>query len=159
MHQPSNFTASELLRTVKMTGIQTYSSPTTSLPLVLSLSIIASWQKNIMGSHSSNAFVDAPPAATHPTGAKRATWGIFHIAYEPLSWREKFSAFSFKQPLAAIFDHAPFTLRFISEVFFIAPNAFVSYILSVFWISITPALSLYFSYLIIDTVCASQCVF
>jgi hypothetical protein len=107
-------------------------------------------------SNSSNAIIDAPSDALCSTSVKRATWGIFNIAYEPPSWRAKVANFSFTEPLIAAFHCAPFISRFLSELCFIAPKYFVSYILAFLWISVAPALSLYLSYLIIDTVRVSR---
>ena len=110
-----------------------------------------------MTSNTVDAFDDVPSDTVHPPAvAKRATWGIFHIAYEPVFWRAKFAAFSFKQPLVTILGYVPYTWGFLSELFCIAPKSFVSYLLSFFWVSITPALSLYLSYVIIDTVRTSK---
>ncbi|KAF8236726.1 hypothetical protein L208DRAFT_601251 [Tricholoma matsutake] len=108
-------------------------------------------------SNFSDTFSDAPSDAVRSTGVHRATWGIFNIAYEPPSWKTKISEFSPTEHLAAL-DSAQFAWRFICEVCCIAPRCFISYVLASWWISITPALSLYFSHLVIDTVRASPSV-
>lgn len=110
-------------------------------------------------SNFSDTFSDAPSDAVRSTGVHRATWGIFNIAYEPPSWKTKISEFSLTEHLAAL-DSAQFAWRFICEVCCIAPRCFISYVLASWWISITPALSLYFSHLVIDTIheCVSNSV-
>lgn len=82
-------------------------------------------------------------------------WGIFDVAYEvpKRSFVPGGLSLTFLRNL-----HKPsaYTWRFLKDVYKIAPGTFLAYIASSAWLSISPAVSLQFSYIILQKVCNVQ---
>ncbi|RDB22993.1 Lipid A export ATP-binding/permease protein MsbA [Hypsizygus marmoreus] len=92
-----------------------------------------------------------PSTATRLPAVKRKTWDIFDIAYDQQPSRP-----SLTLKLSDIRGSLGFLWRFILEVWCMAPGPFAQYLLSCFWISISPAFSLYIAHTTLGTI--QECI-
>jgi hypothetical protein len=80
------------------------------------------------------------------TGTRRFSWGIFEVVYDyPTRIFTPFNGPSDYRGLQ-------YTLRFIRELRTIAPRPFAIHVFGCVWMSVSPALSLYLSYSILDII-------
>ena len=83
------------------------------------------------------------------SGTRRFSWGIFEVVYDHPT-----RTFT---PLRGLLIYKNFqsTTRFFRELSTIAPAAFAIHVLGCIWMSVSPALSLYLSYVILEMISVS----
>lgn len=95
----------------------------------------------------------SPPAdASCATDMKveRTSYGIFEVAYERPP--QRLSLRHFADAINSLLEPLPFVVRLFQDLFSLAPLTFVSYGAASFWEALAPALSVYFSKLVLDHV-------
>ncbi|KAF9460641.1 P-loop containing nucleoside triphosphate hydrolase protein [Collybia nuda] len=92
--------------------------------------------------HSTEAYL--PPIG----GTRRHSWGIFNVVHQPGFNRPKSSITA----SSTFIKSWPCILRFIQDLFDIAPRSMLTYVLGIIWIGISPAISLSLCYAILDMI-------